>query len=305
MLPSGFQFMHMDAAESAFFLRELEHIKAQTFDRRYPELRHREFIPVSNEVDPGAESVTLQSFDRRGQAKIISNNAKDLPRVDIFGTESQRPVREIGAAYGWTLKDILAAQKAGRNLNSRRAGAARRAVEEVLDSVAAFGAASFGIATGFTNDANVSITGAAGAWTGLTADAIILEVSGMVRRIMTNSLSTEVPNTLVLPVDPWVHIATTPRSTTSDTTILEFLLSKFPMLTAIDHWYRLDAAGAGGVTRAVMYDRNPEKVMQDIPLEFQQLDPQPKGLEFEVPTWAMTAGAQIPYPLSLDYLDGP
>lgn len=298
------RFMHLDAAQSAFFERELEHVKSMTFDVRFPELRGREFVPVSNEVDPGAESVTYQQFDRRGQAKVISNNAKDIPRVDIFGNEFTRPVRELGAAYGWTLKEVLAAQKSGRNLNASRAMAARRSIEELVDSIAAFGSPDHGIATGFTNDANVTIGAATGTWSTLTPAQIITDVGGMVSNIMTNTLTTEVPNTLLLPVASYVHIATTPKGTDTDTTILRFLLASFPMLNAIEHWYRLDTAGAGSVPRAIMYDRSPDKVVQDIPMEFQQLDPQARGLEFEVPTWAMTAGVQIPYPRSIRYLDG-
>jgi hypothetical protein len=37
----------LDAAESAFFERELDHIKAQTYDIKYPMLKARQFVPVS------------------------------------------------------------------------------------------------------------------------------------------------------------------------------------------------------------------------------------------------------------------
>ena len=63
---------HFDADESAFFARELERVKAQTYDVRYPNLRSRDFIPVDNSVGAGATEVTYRQFDRVGNAKIIA-----------------------------------------------------------------------------------------------------------------------------------------------------------------------------------------------------------------------------------------
>ena len=65
----------LDAAESVFFARQLEAIKSQTYDIRYPELRSRLFVPVSNEAGAGATSVTYRQFNRAGRAKIIGANA--------------------------------------------------------------------------------------------------------------------------------------------------------------------------------------------------------------------------------------
>jgi hypothetical protein len=40
--------------------RQLEFIKAQTYDIVYPELKARTLIPVDNSVDPGAETITYR-----------------------------------------------------------------------------------------------------------------------------------------------------------------------------------------------------------------------------------------------------
>ncbi len=296
----GYRF---DADESAFFERELEQVLVNTYDILYPELMHRNFVPVSNEVSPGATSRTYRQFDRVGTAKFISDNAKDLPRADVTGLEFTGPVREMGIGYGWTLKELMSAQMAGRPLNARRASAARRATEELLDFTACFGAANFGIPTGFLNDAAVSITAAAGVWTGLTAAQIITEVSDSYQRVALATLNVHRPDTLLLPDSTYTLIATTPRSTTSDTTILQYMLQNFPFLDSIEPWYRLNTASAGGGGRMVLYKRDPEILGQDIPLEFTQLAPQENGLELRVPTWAMTAGTRIHYPLAIDFVD--
>ena len=89
----------LDADESVFFARELEHVKAQSYDVQYPELTATKNIPVSSEAGPGAETITYQQYDSVGFAKIISNYATDLPRVDLKGKEFTAKVKSIGASY--------------------------------------------------------------------------------------------------------------------------------------------------------------------------------------------------------------
>jgi len=293
-----------DANEAAFFARELEALKAKTFDIRYPNLRARDFVPVDGSAGAGATSVTYHQMDRVGRAKIVSPNAKDVPRVDVLGKEFNRPVRAWADAYGWTIFEVQSAAMARRNLNGMRASAARRAIEEGLDETAAIGAPAYGIATGLTNDANVAVTAATGAWTGLTADQIIADVSLAVGRIVTASNGIFKANTIVLPDAAHSYIATTPRSTVSDTTILEFILRSFPFITAIEPWYRMTTAGAAGVTRMLTYQRDPDVVFQDITQEFTQLPVQEQGFEFVINAFAQTAGTAVTYPAALDYVDG-
>ena len=49
-----------DSAEDAsvFFARELDHVKAQSYDVEYPELTALHLFPQSSEADPGAETIT-------------------------------------------------------------------------------------------------------------------------------------------------------------------------------------------------------------------------------------------------------
>lgn len=54
----------LDAAETVFFERELQHVYAQTYDVRYPELKGRMFIPVSNQAGGGATSVNYRQFGK-------------------------------------------------------------------------------------------------------------------------------------------------------------------------------------------------------------------------------------------------
>lgn len=294
----------LDAAETVFFERELQHVYAQTYDVRYPELKGRMFIPVSNQAGGGATSVNYRQFDRVGKAKIIGQKARDLPRVDIFGKEFIRPVRIIGASYGYDLMEMRQAAMANRPLNAARGSAARRVIEELLEEVACFGSPDDGITDGFLNNPNVDVTAAGGAWSGLTADQIITEVRLQFQRIADNTKGIEQPDTLLLPTSANIEIATKPRSTNSDKTVKQFLLENFPNLMRIEPWWRLDTAGAGGITRAVLYNSAADHLVQEIPSEFEQLPVQEQGLEFLVPCLATTAGTSLMYPKSVDFVDG-
>lgn len=301
--------MRLDAAESAFFARELEYVKARTYDIKYPNLKSRQIIPVSNEVPNGANEVTYQQFDRVGRASIIKPGATDIPQVDVSGLEFSRPVRWGGVSYGYNMIEIRQAMYAGRPLDQKKAAAARRAQEELLDEVAAIGAADYGIATGFINNATLvaAVETATGEWDDptTTADEIIGDVQTLNSAIVNASEGAEMGDTLAIPDSQYAALASRPRSTTSDTTILNFLLASIPNLTAIIPWWRLKLAGVGGTTdRAILYTRSPEHVQQDIVQEFEQMPVFQNGMNFNVDTFVATAGTALYYPLSARYMDG-
>lgn len=297
--------VRLDAAESAFFSRELEHVKAQTYDIKYPMLKSRLYVPVSNETPSGATTVTYEQYDRVGRAKIVQPDATDFPRVDVFGTEFTRPVRWGGASYGWSIIELRQAMMAGKPLDAKKAAAARRAQEELVDEVAAIGAPDYGIATGVINDAAITVEAATGEWDdpATTADEIIGDVQVMWTGITGDTEGVEAPNTLLVPDSQYAVLMTKPRSTTSDTTVLQFLRANFPGLS-VEPWYRLKTAGVASKDRAILYNRSPEYLQQEIPNEFEQLPVYQRGPNFEVGTLIATAGTTFYFPLSARYMDG-
>ena len=299
------EFYHLDAAESVFFRSQLEYVYSKTYDIKYADLKHRQFIPQSTEANPGATTVTYEQFEEIGRARIGSNRNDAVPRVDLTGTEFTRPVRPVQASYGWTVKEVKSASMAGRDLNSRRAATCRRAIERGLDEIAAIGAPLYGIASGALNEPNTGINAAAASWTGgATADQILGDIQAMYTDIINDTFEVETPDTLVLPGREWAYIATEPRSTTSDTTILEFVRRSYPTINSIEAWHRLTTAGAGGVRRGWMYPRRDDILTNEIPSDFEQLPVQATGFEYVVNAQAETAGVAVYYPLAMHYVDG-
>lgn len=130
--------LRFDGEEDAslYFARELDHVKAKTYDKIYPEMTALKFFPSTNEADPGAESVTYYSYEKTGMAKIISNYATDLPRVDEKGSPHTAYVKGAGASYGYSIQEMRAARMAGKGLEARKAESARYAIDYLINKIA-------------------------------------------------------------------------------------------------------------------------------------------------------------------------
>jgi hypothetical protein len=319
-----------DADTNVFFERQLETIKAGSYDVKYPNLLGRSLIPVDGSVPPGAEVVTYRQFDRVGVAKIIGTYGRELPRADVKGKEFTSPVKSMGTAYAYTVQDIRAAAQAGFPLDGRKAAAARRAFEELVDAIAFSGDSAHGL-QGFNAIANAQTytpgtggTGTGGpgnlAWgansTGITggtpgangldktSDQILADLHNAIQTMITATNGVEIPDTVLLPLNQYGAISTTARSTTSDTTILGYFLANHPYIKQVVPWYKLKGAGGSGYDRAIIYRRDPTAIGLVIPQEFEQFPPQQKGLEFEIPCHGRIGGVIAYYPMSVLYMDG-
>lgn len=304
-----FKFDQLDAAQNVFFNRELEHIAAETFDVIYAEQMIRQLVPVSHEIEPGAESYTYRQFDQVGIAKIVSDYADDMPIVSVLGKEFTSNIKTLAVGYFYTLQEIRAAAKVNRPLDAMKAKTARDAFEQAVDRIGTNGDAASGL-LGFLNQPNalsyVIPNGGGGqaTWASKQPDEIVADITGITNFIFSTTKQVEKPDTLVLPTTQYDLIVSTPRSINSDTTIHDFILRTNPFLKSIVSWYKLAGAGAAGKDRMVAYTRSPAKLRLHIPLEQQPLPPQPKNLGFKVPTEGRIGGVVAMYPYSLCYGDG-
>lgn len=300
--------MRMDDKFTAALERELEYIKTRTYDIVYPELKARQFIPVSNEVDPGAETITYRQWDEFGMAQIITNYADDLPLVDALVEEYSQRVHSIGAKYQYSIQDLRrSSMMGGVSLDQRRARSARRFVETKIDNIGTSGQANAGL-YGIANNANVSlVTPDTGTWSTATAAEIVADLNKLVNSIVTTTKETFLPDTLLLDTNNYTLIASKITSTSGDTqkTILKAFLESNPYIKNIDSWYKLGTADAAGTgPRLICYKRDPEVLTLEIPQEFEQLPPQAKNLAFQIPVHARTAGVIMYYPMAVAYMDG-
>lgn len=302
----------LDARETAILARQLEYVKTRTYDIKYPAFGARRFLPVSNEVPNGAESITYRQWDQYGMAKVVANAADDLPLVDVVAREFTSRIKSLGDAYQYSIQDLRAAAQSGQPLDVMRAGAARRAIESAIDEVAAFGLPEAGMA-GFLNNTNVPIVAPdTGGWAAaIAADAIVgprevlADLNKLVNSIITATKNVHQPDTLLLDTASFALLASTPVGDNAERTILRVFLETNPYIRNVDQWHKLDTADTAGTgPRIVAYARNPEVMELEIPQEFEQFPPQARNLAFLVPCHARIGGVVIRYPLAIAYMDG-
>ena len=305
----SYRFDNMDASESAFLSRQLEVIRSQTYDIKFPQLKARDFVPVDNSVSPGAETVTYRQYNMFGLAKIIANYADDLPRADVSAAEFTSKIRSLGSSYGYSIQEVRAAQFAGVPLEQRKANAARRAMEEKIDSIARVGDAANSL-LGLLNQPNTSTysvpNGGGGdtEWGTKTPDEIVADMHGIANGMVQDTKEVEQPDTLLLPLTSYGLVSTKRMGDGSNETILSYFLKTSMYVKTVAPWTALETAGSGSVKRMVCYRRDPDVLQLIVPQEFEQLPPQSRGFEVVTPCHMRCGGVVAYYPLAISYGDG-
>lgn len=290
-----------DANESVFFARQLEYVKSQAYDVKRPPLNALQIFPVSTATPEGATTITYRQYDTVGMAKVIANYANDLPRADVSAKEFTSNIRGIGVAYGYNVQEIRSSQMTGMSLDAKKMMAAQRAHEEKINFLAWFGDTVNNL-PGFLSNSNIPAytvpadgTGSSKLWSTKTADLIIRDINGAINQVTTQSKGIHRANMCMMPLEQYSYIASTPRSSTTDTTILQFVQANNPGVTfkgvlELDNYSSADRLVAG--------EFDLMNVQLEVPMSFKQYSPQQQGLEFVVPCESRFGGTIVTYPLA-------
>jgi hypothetical protein len=306
----------LDANETMVLANQLEFLRARTADIQRPAFKGRLLVPVTSEVDPGAETWAYAQWDRVGMAKVVANYADDIPKVATFAKKFVLTIESIALGYMFTWLDLQRTAKAAVPLRSRLTQGVRDGFAQRIEVIAAIGITETG-ATGLLNNANVPVINAAAPATGSNAtwggpDKTPLEVVddllAMENAIISNTKGVYLPDTLVLPLSKLNYIAkksiyaAAPSDPTD--TILKTFLAKSSSVTAVEFWHFCDTVNTGSTPRAVMYRRDPTVVHLEIPLEQQEQPPQAKNFCIEINSIGRVGGVAWEYPLAAIYMNG-
>lgn len=311
--------INLDANETAFFERELEFIKAKTYDKLYTKKKFALLIPISTEVGRGAESYTYESWDSVGIMKIIARYSDDLPRSDVFAKKFTFQIHSLGGSYGYSIQEVQAAIFAGKPLNSRKADTVRRADEQAVSRIAWKGDSDAGL-IGMLSQPNVpAATVPAGVTTGFVPwiggspknpDEILTDLNNLVDDIVDVSNEVHEANTVIMPIAQHSKLKSTRQASGTDTTILNFWLNSHPEIQLVERVVELKAvaplpSGGGGPSDVAMaYDRDPDMLTLDIPQPFEMFAAQQRNLEFIVPAHSRIGSVVFYYPLSANIIEG-
>lgn len=294
----------LDANEIALLENSLEDMRARVYEDEYTPVKARQFLPVSNDVDPGAEVFSYQEEGRAGSAKVISNYADDPPSSEVETRKVLLPIVGIGGGYEYSLMDLRNAAKAGTPLSARKARGARSDWERALDGIAALGSADHNVG-GFINNSSVTAASAAtGTWTSATAAQIVDDVNGASAAMINASEETQEPTDLLLPTAQYLIAAQTRMDNTTQETVLSAILNSNPWLRSISSWNTLSGQGAGATDRAILYNKSADVAEIIVPQEFEILPPQAENFAFKVLTHGRTGGTAVYRPLGVRYMDG-
>ncbi|WP_029046237.1 DUF2184 domain-containing protein [Cupriavidus sp. amp6] len=286
--------------ESIFAARELDYVKARTYDRKLPPMKGLQLVPQTSEVPEWAETFTYRYYDQVGMAKIVANYADDLPRADVKGQEKTVRIKDIGDSYGYNISELRASMALQANLPTRKASAARRAVDVKLNQVAMVGDPDYGL-FGLTTHPNIGVTVLPhGDWANpaRTADEMLEDADALWNSVRLQSKGVHTPTMWALPSIEYSLLFSRRLPDSVGKTVGEFFKGKHPGLT-IEEVPEFQDAGEGGTPLTLMYEFSSDNVSMENPMPFNQLPAQARNLELVVPCLARTAGVTVYYPLAL------
>ena len=305
---AGNKQMRFDSAEDAsiFFARELDYIKSKSYDKIYPEFTALNNFPITHEVPEGAETMTYYSYEKTGMAAIISNYATDLPRADVKGSPTTAYVKSIGDSYGYSIQEMRASRMAGKSLDTRKAEAARYAIDRKTNEIAFAGDKEHKLMGMLSSDNNIPLYTLATvetktSWKDKSAAEILAYINVMFAYQSRITQDVERADTLALPPAVFIDISTRQIPNTGYT-VKRFLLENAPYLKNIITAPELSAENKAtnpyGVDVAMLYTNSADKFSLEIPMAFYQYPLQNRNLEVIVPCEERVAGIVLYYPLS-------
>lgn len=313
----------LDANDTAFFTEQLRFISQRSREIRKPLLKWRQYVPVTNEAPPGAESWSYYQWDGNGMAEMISNYSDDVRLVGVNAKPFSFPLLPYASGYEWSLQDVERAALAGQpgqngltnDYLAKKVTEVARSFERRFEQVAAIGEKGTSI-TGLVNNPYVPVTTAANvggttAWGSgtKTPKDVLDDLFAGESAIITATKEVERPDTLLMPLSKLLYIKNTPLYTGAGSdpadTIMSVYLERSEYVRSIGSWAFLgNANAAGNGPRAIWYQRDPSAVHMEVPLEPTEIPPQAVNFAIKVLSRAKSGGVVFERPLSALYMDG-
>ena len=303
-------------AALGFLLSQVTSIESEVYAIRYADIQYPRLVPVDTSAYPWAKTVTYFTYDHVGQADWMNGDASDMPFAELSRTKYETTVESAKIGYRYSLEEVNQAMMIpGMNLNADKAAAAKRAADELVERVVISGDSRKGF-LGLVNQTVVpqlavpNGTSGSPLWAQKTPAEILADVNNALVGAWSASNQVELHDTVLLPVAQFGTVASTPRSATSDTTIITYLqqnnvyTSTTGQPLTIRTVRQLAGAGAGGTNRMITYRRDPQVLKFHMPMPHQFFPPQERMLEFIIPGMMRLGGLDVRLPRGMSYNDG-
>lgn len=272
------------------FTGELTHVFSEVIKQAMPELQFADgqFAPFITDVPLGKKTFEYHMLSYAGHAEVLNTYAwRQLPRVTVAGDLKTGRVHRFGCCWSITEDDELANKHTSIDLPTELGVASKRAHMERWDKDFAFGNAVLDL-TGFLNHPNVPIIDApvgvstSSLWKLKTAEEIISDLKILLRYLPGITNEIEKPNTVLMAPDEMTEVTTRKMSTSSDTTIFEFIQKAFRGITFKECNACAASASYGNLSSNILfaYKANDKARVGHVVVEpFRQREPMQDGLE--------------------------
>lgn len=298
---------HADLEDGVFARRLVTATLAELFRFEYAENKWAsgELGPLTSEVNEGANEYGYQELGYTGRAKIVADNATDIPYVDVEGRDTLHVIKTVACAFRYSTQEVRSARLQGRfDIASEKARGAREAYDLEINDLLRTGAPAFNL-PGFTNVPGMLVVNAAtGLWQAATAAQIVADFTAAANQLPNLTSGIEMPNTALFDVATWTRISTLQNSLASDATVLDFLKKAFPMITTWTWDAGMSTASQAGGPAALIYKKDPTRARGVIPMALRAMPPEQDGLVFSVTLESRFGGVMAPKPRGALRLDG-
>lgn len=287
----------VDAGEGQTFARELLKVRAGVFEQKFPTLMSFQLMSRVQGLSAEDEEYTYQTVREYGTTQTGSAYGTDAPAANVsFHEETPMKIRPVTGSYEYSFHEARVSARLGRQLQQRKANAARRAIMQEIDRILTYGGAAskYGVALpglltptlqASPGDEGVLVytvpSGLAGSplWELKTPDEVLADLFAMDRTVTVNSSGIEAVDSLLLPLSADEEISSRRLGDGSNTTIKQHFLANANHIKRIVPWYALQAAPAGQWTgrRMMAYDSSSECLEYIMPVDFEQFAPQISG----------------------------
>ena len=231
-----------------------------------PWTRDIKFTPVS--LGHQSTSFLRNKYAGQGVSDLqgmpwISDRGSITQEIDVDAERVVTPVRPLGYSVTMTKIEEATDQLTFINTLQQKMEGLQEYYQFMSNQYTYIGSSDVG-AEGLVNNSSVTASnvpnggGGTPQWETKTPDEIILDLGNILIDFNDNTGNVLYPDTLLIPHSSYNYIAQTPRSTNSDTSILDwFLKNNVSSRQGVDFKINpvnyLEDAGAGGTKRMVAY----------------------------------------------------
>ena len=210
-----------------FLGRQLEQKLPKLYEKKFPRKWAYEgaYLPAIPDLEMGAETLVEETITETGEASIYSDLTDDIATAEIVTEEFDFRAVCVVSCIKYSVLQLLKAQKAGRDIRTRKLGAGMRSIAERIHRLAVFGSAKHGM-QGMFNSRNIpKDISSYDPNTATFDDHLDFAVDNMTR-VENDSNNTEGVRTIMLPTNVRKQWAKSRTGGTSDS-VIKYLFENF------------------------------------------------------------------------------